>query len=171
MRLCGDGVTRPIPRALTTEEVEEKFWANVAKENARGCRLWQGPVMKKRNGFVYGAAWNGKNYVRAHRYAFFLTYGDPGRALVCHYCDIPLCCTPDHFFLGNYCDNNQDAVRKKRNAFGVRMSTARLTDAIVLEIRELKRQGWTYVALAQRFLVSPGTIQSAVDRRSWAHVP
>jgi hypothetical protein len=44
----------------------------------------------------------------------------PPGLLVCHSCDNPPCCNPNHFFLGTALDNNGDAKRKGRTCSGLR---------------------------------------------------
>lgn len=48
---------------------------------------------------------------------------------------------------------------------------ARLTEEKVLEARRLKRQGWTYPALAERYNVGKVTLFYAISGRTWSHVP
>ena len=50
----------------------------------------------------------------AHRLAYALDRGEPGKAHVCHHCDNPGCCNPNHLFLGTAKTNAQDKVQKGR---------------------------------------------------------
>jgi hypothetical protein len=60
----------------------------------------------------------------AHRFAYAEAYGPiPDGVLVCHRCDNPPCCRPDHLFLGTAADNMQDAAHKGRMASGSRNGT------------------------------------------------
>lgn len=77
-----------------------------------GCHVW--------NGFVcpqgYARTWyNGKGGILVHRIAYELAYGPvPEGMSVCHRCDVPSCCNPDHLFLGTHADNMRDMFKKRR---------------------------------------------------------
>lgn len=56
---------------------------------------------------------------RAHQMAYKTWVGDiPEGYFVCHTCDNPSCCNPDHLFVGTPNDNVQDMVRKGRYLSG-----------------------------------------------------
>jgi hypothetical protein len=53
---------------------------------------------------------------RAHQMAYVTWVGPIGDGLfVCHKCDNPSCCNPEHLFLGTPLENNQDMHNKGRN--------------------------------------------------------
>jgi hypothetical protein len=52
---------------------------------------------------------------RAHQLAWFMMNGEiPSGMMVCHKCDNPSCCNPNHLFLGTAQDNNNDMWVKGR---------------------------------------------------------
>lgn len=54
--------------------------------------------------------------IRAHRISYILHFGPiPDGMEVCHRCDNPPCCNPDHLFLGTGSQNALDRVAKKRD--------------------------------------------------------
>lgn len=94
---------------LTTEEVMKKFMLKVKVVN--DCWEWQGAKLS----FGYGSFWmNGKGW-SAHR-ASWILHGNniPDGAFVCHHCDNPPCCNPDHLFLGDAMANMRDKIKKGR---------------------------------------------------------
>lgn len=97
----------PKPRAF------ESFLA--ARES--GCIEWTGATVKS-NGYEhhrYGRHTSGGKKRLAHRVAYERANGPIPQGLeICHTCDNPLCCNPDHLFLGTHRDNMQDAIRKGR---------------------------------------------------------
>lgn len=58
---------------------------------------------------------------RAHQLAWFMMNGKiPNGMMVCHKCDNPSCCNPNHLFLGTAQDNNDDMWSKGRWVSGVK---------------------------------------------------
>jgi hypothetical protein len=50
-----------------------------------------------------------------YRRAYEIAKGPiPSGLCVCHACDMPLCCNPDHLWLGTYAENMADRSRKGR---------------------------------------------------------
>ncbi len=94
--------------------VVARFWAKVDKSG--DCWLWTGSKDRKGYGKLsIGSRVNGsKRPHSAHRIAWVLAHGDPGRACVLHRCDVPACVRHDHLFLGTVADNNRDMWRKGR---------------------------------------------------------
>jgi hypothetical protein len=103
--------------------------------------------------------------------------------MVCHRCDNPPCCRPDHLFLGTAKDNSQDSMQKGRARVGLPGPSpwrdkylrgednphAKLTASQVLEIR--RRRNESCLVLAKEFRVSAGLISGIWNRRCWAHLP
>jgi hypothetical protein len=129
----------------------------------------------------------GGKAIRAHRIAYFLTYGvDPGSLFCCHKCDNRACVRPSHIFLGNQSDNMRDAATKGRyptgNAHytrrlpelvtrGERKGSAKLKDADIVEIRRLyASKSADQYELAAMFGVHQATIWAILSGKTWTHV-
>jgi hypothetical protein len=96
---------------------------------------------------------------------------------ICHHCDNPPCCRPDHLFLGTGSDNDKDAFNKgrrtlpTRKARGERQHLAKLTETAVREIRRRYATGSiTQTQLAKEFGVGQPRISAALRRETWKHV-
>lgn len=125
----------------------------------------------------------------------------PDGLWVLHHCDNPPCCNPAHLFLGTLADNHADMDSKGRRphgeahwmkksperiprgdqsfsrkhperiARGERCRHAKLTAAVVQEMRRLYAEGsHSYKQIANRFGVNKRTAIQAIKRRTWAHV-
>lgn len=87
----------------------DRFWEKVDRTGEHW--LWTGLINFKGYGLV---GYKGKQ-IKAHRYAWMITYGlIPNRLHVLHRCDIRLCCKPECLFLGTNLDNIEDRIRKGR---------------------------------------------------------
>jgi hypothetical protein len=139
-----------------------------------GCWLWQG----RRNHQGYGL-WrehaSGKNWV-VHRliWELFNDQPVPDGLQVCHTCDNPPCCNPEHLWIGTATDNAQDKVAKGRwrggDTRGELNGQSKLTEPQVVEIRRRVAAGETRTALALEFGVHLITVSQLVRRLTWRHV-
>jgi hypothetical protein len=114
----------------------ESLMKRVAMQS-NGCWEWTGRVNHKGYGKV---SWQGKDK-RVHRVMFEHFHGPvPDGLQVCHHCDNPPCCNPDHLFAGTAMDNEWDKIEKRNYAskppavFGPKM------DLITYSIRNHSRR-------------------------------
>ena len=160
------------------KSVVERFWTKVSPEPNTGCWLWTGRC--RDDGYGIFPFKSRVDQARAHRIAWELTNGPiPEGLFVCHRCDNPPCCNPDHLFLGTAADNNQDAAAKGRNARhtrpwttarGERNGNSKLSPAVVAEIRAMVNGGADTESTGRRFSVNRATINRIVSRKTWGHV-
>lgn len=147
-------------------------------ETPSGCWEWTG----FRNLRGYGITQFRSRQWLAHRLAYLLAKGSPGDLCVCHHCDFPPCCNPDHLFLGDQADNIRDMRRKGRGRTRAKRGSenhmAILTEDQVREIRRLYQPGrggggkrpFSCGGLAARYGVTCHAIWRIVKRRTWAHL-
>lgn len=154
---------------LMTELEKTRFFAKIGEPNECGCMEWTAA----RNAKGYGQfGVQGRMFV-ATRLMYSLEKGEiPSGILVCHTCDNPCCCNPDHLFLGTPKDNQSDKSAKGRCApqKGSRNNHARLTESDVREIRSLRSNGMQVADLASRFNVHQTTVSKIITRATWLHV-
>lgn len=150
------------------EEAEVRFWRAICKRED-GCWEWMGSRHYKGYGEFTPKP---GNRMKAHRYAWISTRGPiPDGLLVCHHCDNPPCCNPDHLFLGSEKANKNDSVEKRRHAFGCKCGRSKLTEADVLEIRRLdKLCNTSRMSIARRFKISGRMVTAICVYENWKHV-
>lgn len=149
--------------------IMERFIAKIRVNESTGC--WDWIAGKDRDGY---GMFSGGFTAKAHRYSYVMFVGDiPDGWFVCHKCDNPSCVNPSHLFAGTCKDNHDDAELKGRRLKGPLKWNAVLTDGDVRYIRENCVKGSKthgQLAMAKRFGVSQGAINSLLSRRSWNHV-
>jgi hypothetical protein len=85
-----------------------------SRRTAHGGECWEWRGARSADG--YGQRRIGGKLLYLHRLAYEWAAGAiPAGMLVCHRCDNPPCCNPDHLFLGSRADNARDMCRKGRN--------------------------------------------------------
>lgn len=96
----------------------ERFWLFVDKTPGQGPRgeCWSWKMSRNPNN--YGQVWHPEQRrpMLAHVIAYLLTKGPlpEGKPNVCHHCDYPPCCRPEHLFAGTQADNMADMLEKGR---------------------------------------------------------
>lgn len=97
-------------RKITPAEAPAHFWSRVRKSD--GCWEWSGSLTSAGYGHT---GYLGRTRL-AHRIAWELTNGPiPAGMQLCHHCDNPPCCRPDHLFIGTASDNRLDSMAKGRS--------------------------------------------------------
>lgn len=134
---------------------------------SEGCWEWQAYCLPGGYGQFSIAGQN----VLAHRAVYDLLKGSVSDgAHVCHKCDNPKCCNPEHLFLGTQADNMADKIAKGRAACGAVLRTnSKLTEDAVREIRSLHGKVLQR-ELACRFGVSQATISEISSHKKWKQV-
>lgn len=179
----------PIP-PLSQKDIE-RFYSRL-KPGANGCIVW-------RTGTKHARFCAKGVKLNAHRVAFFIATGvDPGDYLICHSCDNPPCCNPEHLHIGTDLSNMQEAAERGRMATGPRNyihiedrsgdrhwsrrlpektkkgenhPKAKLTTEQALEIRSRYLSGnTTYKALAAEFGVTLQAVHYLVKGKNWKHI-
>jgi hypothetical protein len=163
---------------MTKRPLIERFAEKIQLNEQTGCWDWTAAHHEKGYGRI------GINYKhhRAHRVAFSLFVGPiPDGMMVCHHCDNPGCCNPDHLFTGTTADNFRDMESKGRGSrkglylngchgnfkHGEANPRAKLTNSQVLEIRRLVAGGMKQRAVADMFAISRQNVSEICTRRSW----
>lgn len=161
---------REIAIALLDADAAKRFWASVAVGDASDCWLWQGP--RDRGG--YGRFnFDRRITVLAHRHAWQFNHGQiaPSDLAVCHRCDTPACCNPDHLWLGTAAENVADMDAKGRRRVVTRRgegcNTAKLTES---DVRAIRASSEPTRRLAAHYGVSTVQINNIRSRRQWRHV-
>lgn len=140
-----------------------RFWGRMDKQ-PNGCWLWTGGGA----GNGYGQFQYRMKKYGAHRFAWIDTHGPIADDIqVCHKCDVPLCCNPDHLFLGTCKDNTQDAFSKGRRK-GLR-TRWKLTEDQVREIRALY-PALSMSQLGRNYGVTCEVISRIIHRKAWKAV-
>lgn len=160
-----------------TEVDVVKFWGQFEGKNDNEC--WEA---SRRTSAGYGRIWVYPKEQLAHRISWILTNGEIPKGMeVCHKCDNPPCCNPNHLFLGTHLDNMRDSKNKGRNSHGpilhgTKHPLSKLTDEDIAEIRKCyvptprKKSDNNLPALAKRYGVAKSLIHRIVTNQSWTHV-
>lgn len=148
-----------------------RFYSKVdSTEKADECHLWS--AAKTSQG--YGTFNLGGSTTYAHRIAYANQHGNFDKQLcVLHHCDNPPCINPDHLFLGTQADNNRDMRAKGRAVYnqGELSSSAKLTNAQALEVRELYAQGsLTQAEIGGRYKIKQPAISAIITKASFKHI-
>lgn len=166
-------IPRPRPRPKDEQGPTQKKLDRLLKHLVPGavdeCWPYTGTVSKiSGHGQIF---WDGR-LIGTHRAAYMLFVGPIADGLhVCHKCDNPPCCNPDHLWLGTHRENMLDMRAKGRgktpDVVGEANAAAKLTEADVLSIRASDQSG---ADLARHYGVSRTTICEIRKRKTWAHL-
>ncbi len=162
-------------RTRSIKDLKTRFNDRVAVSGPDDCWEWTG--RRDPNGYgrldarlIFGQ--RARPYL-AHRISYMLTNGPISEQLsVCHKCDNPPCCNPNHLFLGTQTENNADMDSKGRRTLpkvrrGSDINTSRLSEHQVLEILASKLSN---KELAGKYGVSGTAIGKIRKGENWSHI-
>lgn len=158
-------------KTIRGTSLADRLAKRLSPPNENGCILWTGAKNKGGYGTIGASGPSRKTFI-VHRVAYELAYGSFDESLlVCHHCDVRLCCNPQHLFLGTHADNTADCVVKCRNVRGENHGCRKLNEASVRRIRDIYSKGISnYTDIAREFGISVGAIWCVVNRRNWKHI-
>jgi predicted XRE-type DNA-binding protein len=142
---------------------------------ATGCWVWTAGT----SAFGYGRFNVGDNEIKqAHRVSYKIHYGSiPNQDgyhgnCVCHSCDNPPCVNPAHLFIGTQKQNMEDVAGKNRmpRRLGRDNDNAKLTENMVLEIRDWSEAGIKQREIAAAYGTNQPHVSSIILRKIWTHL-
>jgi hypothetical protein len=150
------------------QRIKESFEKNVVRSE-HGCWEWTGS--KQSNGYGrMGLSIKGRRLI-PHRVSWMIHNGEiPPGLFVCHKCDNPPCCKPEHLFLGDSRANSKDKYDKNRGMLGDTHVSSKLTSHQVIEIKKLLKEDITHESIAKKFNIGRGCITAIALKRNWKHV-
>lgn len=121
------------------------------------------------NGYCFMVVDGKRTYI--HRFVYEECFGEIPEGLhIRHKCDTPICINPEHLEVGTHQDNMRDMVERKRHNYGEKSPVAKLTEADVLEIKEMLFKGITQKEIAKKYDVHPSTISMINTGKNWRHL-
>lgn len=167
-----------MPKGHVVASLIDRVMQKVERVTESGCWIFTGATNEKGYGVV-GRGGRGSGNAKAHRVTYEHFKGEiPKGLFVCHRCDVPSCCNPDHLFVGTNKDNMADCFSKGRGSKpptnghirGSIHKGAKLTEFDVIEMRVLRKLGSTETELANRYGISAATAHRIVSGERWTHV-
>lgn len=143
-----------------------------AVRDDNNCLIWQ--LCKTEKGYpIYSI---NKQPKKVHRLVCALIYGQPtgNKNHALHSCDNPSCINPDHLRWGSNQDNIDDKIARNRHKtspqFGKNNPMAKLSDSIVLEIRQLKAARVRIADIAAAYGIAEVTVRKVSTGERWGHI-
>lgn len=165
----------PMKTLVIHGDEQDRFWSKVSKNgpipahnpSLGPCWEWQGALRE----YGHGTFATAERLVSSHAYSLELSgVKNPGRLYALHHCDNAPCVNPNHLYWGTPQQNSDDAASRGRMPRGEQHWIARLTEPLVVEIRNEHANGATLSDLTLKYGLSLSAIYSAVSGKTWKHV-
>lgn len=152
---------------LNKKEILRKIKENITI-NDKKCWIWNMGTDKD----GYGRLRVGDKTYFTHRlisyiYKDFCIYS---KNFVCHTCDVPSCCNPDHLYIGDHYSNTRDAINRNRFKKGEEVYSSKLSKEDVAVIKKLLLEGYSHRKIAKMFKVAKNTISQIYQNKTWSYV-
>lgn len=168
------GPKRPITtkrnRILNSFSKADSITSKIIPKSS-GCWEWSG----NKDTCGYGAfKMHRGQQVRAHRFVMAVIHGyipNYRHLEICHKCDNPACCNPDHLFLGTHLENMRDSSQKgrARSARGIIHHSNKLTEQQVIQLRNMRREKRTqWTTLGRIFGITAANARKTCLGLKWS---
>ncbi len=148
----------------------ERLQRRLKHDPQTGCLEWMGYRHPKGYGQI-GRGSHEEGLVYTHIAAWEIAHGVsvPDGMFVCHHCNNPPCCNPEHLFIGSAKDNTDDMIQKMRHSYGERHAT-KLNDRDARAVRELVRRGFTQQEIADEYRIARSMVGHIAQGNRWKHL-
>ena len=152
---------------IYSDSVVNRFWKYLKVGKKDECWEWSGS-RAVRGG--YGQLNDRHKLLKVHRISYELHKGKiPEGEMICHKCNNPPCCNPNHLYAGTNTDNTRDRIVSGTQynippLSGEKSPSAKLTYEIVKEIRQSSE---SCAALGKKYGVSKTAISYIRRGRTW----
>lgn len=156
---------KPGPRGTPLQ----RFQARVDEQEASDCWPWTGASNELGYGRLYSVGPH--RYVAAHRMALAIATGSDPAGVVCHACDNPACCNPNHLYDGTQLDNMADRKRRGRTFRPLArrgLSYQAKPPELVARVQALLDAGHSAQSIAKQLPVSASTVSNIRHGRHWS---
>ena len=147
-----------------------RFWRKVDRSSGpHGCWPW----MASKNQEGYGRFYLKGSLISSHRVAFSLYLLKSGifpGSFICHTCDNPSCCNPEHLYEGDVHTNAYDRKTRGNQIRGSDYPASKLSAGKVRMIRLLLEKGNSGPVLARKFGVTRQAINDIRHRKTWHYL-
>lgn len=162
-----NSITAAIAAKIKTRKItktfHERLWSKIQIGNPENCWEWSGARQERGHGVI--KITGEKKNMLVHRAVFEEIHGPiPDGVLICHTCDNPPCCNPNHLFSGTQVDNMSDCSEKER------IFKMKLTYDEVKKMKQMRMAGMNWSAIGRAFNVHRSTAKCAVTGKTWKHI-
>ena len=144
---------------ILSPEFQARFWSHVDRKGTDECWLWTANVGRS-YGLMQITVNKHKFCFSAHRLSWIIKnqkFPPSEKPQILHSCiACPTCCNPNHLRAGTPQENMADKINQGRGNFpyGQRAWGCKLSDAQVIEIRDLIARGHMQKTVAKMFGIS-----------------
>jgi len=150
------------------KNILKDVWKRINKRDENDCWEWVGG--KDKDG--YGRMMIDRHNYRTHRLTYIETYGSiPEGLIICHRCNNPSCCNPNHLYAGTIRENSQQCTKEGRRVSGEKHYKTILSDKDILKIRSLYSTGtFSQRELGRMFGVTQAAIWYIINNKTRKYI-
>lgn len=159
----------PREEYFNQENHEAKIYDGLRINFQTFCWEWQKAC---KHGYGVTSKRNVQKLVHREMWEIYTGWKLIGDIHICHKCDNPKCCNPEHLFAGTAKDNVRDMYEKNRQADFKKIARnkkmTKLSYGKIKQIKQLRSQDQTLEQIAKQFDIAFQTVSKIVNNKLWA---